>query len=174
MFKFTSQKGRSGGQQKSQSQHWSEADERYIGDNADHTKLCQANQQHKTADKYYSRHFHIVPQQDVLYVHANDWSTETKKYHSVDVRVGPKAICTCLCFALLRNMPGWLAQKRAKIDMSFAFDQYLTSKKLPQPRQKPNRFTALIHLYFLQPNAFNKGVVLSLTRVLAPIYDDID
>ena len=138
MFKFTSQEGRSGCQQKSQSQHGSEADERYIGDNADHTKLCQANQQDKTADKYYSRHFHIVPQQDVLHVHASDWSTETE---SIIKNLFQKQFVLALVLPYCATcLTGWLAQKRTKIDMSFAFDQYLTSKKSPHPRQKPNRF----------------------------------
>lgn len=61
MLKFTFQEGWSSGQQKPQSQHRGEADKSHVGDDADHTKLCQADQQHKATHKHDSRHFDVTP-----------------------------------------------------------------------------------------------------------------
>ena len=61
MLKFNSEKCRSSSHQQSQGEHGSEANQCYVGKNADHTELCHADQEDKPADKYNCSHFDISP-----------------------------------------------------------------------------------------------------------------
>lgn len=69
MMKLRAMEWAPGCQKKAEGQHGSEADQGGIGEDADHTELCQADQQDETADKDYRAHFHVLPQENVSDVH---------------------------------------------------------------------------------------------------------